>query len=175
MEYNPIKHHRRSIRLRDYDYSSAGAYFVTICAYKKECVFGDIIDGQMMLNSAGKSVYNSWQWLEEQYDHVELDQFIVMPNHLHGIICINDVCGRGGSRTAPTMKQKPLGRLIGAFKTVSTKQTNIICHASGNQLWQRNYYENIIRNEESLNRIRDYIQNNPIKWELDEYNPSKFL
>ncbi|MCD4652748.1 transposase, partial [bacterium] len=113
----------------------------------------------------GEIINNTWKWLRKQYEYVDLDQFIIMPNHIHGIICIR----RGGSRTAPTRKRKPLGRLIGAFKTVSTKQINLIRQTSGNQFWQRNYYEHIIRDEDDLARIREYIINNPAQWEHDDY------
>ena len=92
---------RHSIRLQGYDYSKAGAYFVTLCTQDRECLFGDIVDGEMRLNDAGRIVANSWEWLAEQYDHVSLDEYIVMPNHAHGIIVITDDC-KGGSRTAPT-------------------------------------------------------------------------
>ena len=162
------RHNRQSIRLKGYDYAQAGAYYVTVCVQDRKCPFGNVNDGKMMSNDAGKIVNDSWRWLGDQYEYVELDEFIVMPNHIHGIICVNDA-GRGGSRTAPTIKRKPLGRLIGAFKTVSTKQINITRQTSGNQLWQRNYYEHIIRGEDDLIRIREYIINNPARWEQDDY------
>ena len=161
-------HNRRSIRLKGYDYTQEGAYYVTVCVQDRKCRFGNIQEGKMILNDAGTVVNDVWQWLGEQYGYVELDEFIVMPNHIHGIICINDA-GRGGSRTAPTMKIKPLGQLIGAFKTVSTKQINMRRQISGDQLWQRNYYEHIIRDEPDLIRIREYIINNPAQWEQDDY------
>jgi REP element-mobilizing transposase RayT len=99
--YDPSRHHRRSIRLKGYDYSQAGAYFVTLCAQGRECLFGEVVDGEMRLNDAGHIVAESWQWLATQHDYVELDEWIIMPNHLHGIIVITDN-GRGGSRTVPT-------------------------------------------------------------------------
>jgi REP element-mobilizing transposase RayT len=167
MKYNPAIHHRRSIRLQGYDYSQTGAYFITVCTQNRECLFGGIVNGEMWLNEAGKFVADSWKWLAEQYDHVSLDAYVVMPNHLHGIIVITDGC-RGGSRTAPTGKHKPIGRLIGAFKTVSTKRVNELRHTPGTKLWQRNYWEHIIRDESELNRIRDYIRNNPAQWETDK-------
>jgi REP element-mobilizing transposase RayT len=172
MNYNPEKHHRRSIRLKDYDYSQSGAYFVTICSWSRECLFGEIIDGNMQLEEFGQIIQENWIWLSHQYKYVHLDEWSVMPNHLHGIIVINDD-GRGGSRTAPTniIKRKSLGRLIGAFKTVSTKQINLIRNTPGEPVWQRNYYERIIRNEDELNHIREYIINNPSQWAEDENNP----
>ena len=172
---------RRSIRLRGYDYSKAGAYFVTICTQNRVCLFGDIVDGKMVLNEYGKIIADSWQWLATQYDHVELDEWVIMPNHMHGIIVIvDDRTGgtggtggsrcTGGSRTAPTLR-KPIGRLIGAFKTVSTKHINQIRNTPGTNLWQRNYYEHIVRNENELNRIRQYIIDNPVKWKTDRNYP----
>ena len=159
--------YRKFTRLKNYDYSTNGYYFVTVCVNDHRNLLGDIKDGKMTLNDAGEIINNTWQWLEKQYEYVELDQFIIIPNHIHGIICINDDRSRGGSRTAPTIKRKPLGRLIGAFKTVSTKQINLIRQTSGNQFWQRNYYEHIIRDENALYGIRKYILENPLKEELD--------
>jgi len=167
---------RRSIRLEDYDYSQEGAYFVTICARGGGCgkgkgasgsaksVFGNIKNGEMTLNGMGRIINDSWKWLGEQYGGTETDEFTVMPNHLHGIICMNDT--RMGVNP---IKRKTLGRLIGAFKTVSTKQINAIRNTPGAGLWQRNFYEHVIRDEADLNRVREYIINNPAGWEKDEY------
>ncbi len=169
MAYQPEIHHRRSLRLKGYDYSQSGAYFITLCTRNRECLFGNVIGENVILNKLGQMVNRTWQWLGKQYGHVQLDVFIVMPNHLHGIIIIND--RRGGSRSAPTKKTKPLGQLIGAFKTVSTKQINQIRRTPGIPVWQRNYYEHIIRNNDTMNRIRAYITNNSLKWESDRNNP----
>ena len=173
-------HHRRSIRIPKYDYSQAGIYFITICTRNHECIFGDIIDGEIILNDFGRIVDTYWQWLDQHFSYVELDKYIIMPNHLHSIIIFNndyyDVYRRGGSRTAPTtIKRKPLGRLIGAFKTVSTKHINRIHRTKGSIIWQRNYYEHVIRNENDLNQIRKYIIENPIRWEMDEENPTNMF
>ncbi len=162
-------YHRHSIRLRGYDYSQAGAYFVTICTQGRACLFGDITDGEMGLNDIGMVAADTWQWLAAQYDYVVLDEWVIMPNHLHAIIIIRDC--RGVSRTAPPGKPKPIGGLIGAFKTVGTRRINEMRNTPGVPVWQRNYYEHIIRNNESLNRIRAYIINNPLQWELDRENP----
>ena len=181
--YDPKKHHRRSIRLPHYDYSQAGYYFVTICCHQRECLFGEIVDGAMQLNQYGKTVAESYQWLAQRYPYLVLDEWIVMPNHFHAIMVLTNPPRRGSSRTAltsdiaPTVKRKSLGRLIGAFKTVSTKQINIIRNTSGSKAWQRNYYEHIIRNEKALNNIRQYIINNPLSWQKDQLhpdNPSKW-
>ena len=132
----------------------------------------------MQLNPYGKIADTSWQWLSQAYDYVESDEWIIMPNHLHGIIFISpdniiSTDCRGGSRTAPTgeSKIKPLGRLIGAFKTISTKQINFTRKTSGAPFWQRNFYEHVIRDDHSLNRIREYIVTNPWQWDLDRENP----
>jgi len=158
---NHGRHHRRSIRLKGYDYAQAGAYFVTMCTRDRACFFGDITDGRMCLNDCGQLIADSWRWLSARYPYVGLGEWVVMPNHLHGIIILTEPDGRGGSRTAPTQNRKSLGRLIGAFKTVSTKRLNVIRHTPGESVWQRNYYEHIVRDEESLARIRQYIIDNP--------------
>jgi REP element-mobilizing transposase RayT len=172
MKFNPDVHHRRSIRIKGYDYSQAGAYFVTIVAWQREMLFGEIVGGEMILNDFGKIVAEKWQWLETQYEYVELGAWVIMPNHHHGILLIHD--GRGGSRTAPTpIKHKPLGGLIGAFKTVSTKHINLLRDTEGQVVWQRNYYEHIIRNESEMDRITRYIESNPSMWMDDDENPNR--
>lgn len=162
--------HRRSLRLSGYDYSQVGAYFITICVKDRKCLLGSIRNDRMQLNSHGRIAAYSWNWLSQAYDYVELDEYVIMPNHLHGIIIITNF--RGGSRTAPTdeCKVKPLGRLIGAFKTISTKQMNLIRKITGVPFWQRNFHEHVIRDDHSLNRIRDYILANPLRWGLDREN-----
>jgi REP element-mobilizing transposase RayT len=133
----------------------------------------------MRPNEHGRIAAECWQWLAGQYAYVDLDEWVLMPNHLHGIITIQDDLGRGGSRTAltppaPTIpsteKRKPLGRLVGAFKTVSTKRINELRRTAGFTVWHRNYYEHIIRSEKAMNRIREYIFNNPLRWEFDREN-----
>lgn len=177
---------RRSVRLQGYDYAEAGAYFVTVCTHGRLPILGDVHDGFMDLSALAEVVAECWRWLGEQYRYVAIDEFVVMPDHLHGIVLINDtlaepergVVGRGGaamggSRTAPTgrlesnERRKPLGRLVGAFKTISTKRVNALRGEPGAQLWQRNYYEHVIRGERALNRIRQYIIDNPMRWHDD--------
>jgi len=196
VKYDPNIHQRRSIRLDGYDYSQDGWYSVTMCALGHKCLFGKFADGQIQLYEYGRIIDKCWKWLAEQYDYVHLDRYVVMPNHLHGIIIIRRGGSRiapyvdknrflggsriygsceGGSRTAPTentRKFKPLSRLVGAFKTVSTKQINIIRNTPGRKLWQRNYFEHIIRSEEELNHIRQYIVDNPANWQTDKENPN---
>ena len=175
MACNPDRHHRRSLRLSGYDYAAAGAYFVTICTHKREPLFGAIQNGTMAVNDYGQTVADAWLWLEQQYPYVKLDTWVVMPNHFHGIIIITDC--RGGSRTAPTEKSrpiKPIGRLVGAFKTVSTKHINKLRITPGALIWQRNYYEHVVRNEDDLNSIGEYIINNPSQWDVDGDNPEDY-
>ena len=163
MTYNRERHHRRSIRLPGYDYAQAGAYFITIVCKDREL--------QLEEPASRDAVEQSWQWLAAQYTYVELDEYVVMPNHLHGIIVIEDSVG--AVREPPLLRaRKPLGRLIGAFKTVSTKRINRIKDTPGHAVWQRNYYEHIIRSEAELSRIRQYISENPARWSDDSENPA---
>ncbi len=170
--YSPDIHRRRSIRLKAYDYSQPGAYSVTVVTQNRIPLFGEIVDGEMVLNNTGQSIGDAWEWLGTRYPHVHLDEYVVMPNHLHGIIVISDE-GKGGSRTAPTA-HKPLGRLVAAFKTVTTKQFNLAHGTPGQLLWQRNYYEHVIRNDDEMERVREYISMNPMQWETDSENPGVF-
>jgi putative transposase len=172
------RHHRRSIRLRDYDYSQAGYYYVTICTQDRVCRFGRVRGEHVYLNRMRLVVKRWWAWFPRQYPYVILDSGVIMPNHLHEIVVIanENVC-RGGLRTAPTPvlpSRKALGRLIGAFKTVSTKEINKIMRIPGRRIWQRSFYEHVIRNEAELNSRREYIMNNPLKWELDRNNPANW-
>ncbi|MFH2035979.1 MAG: transposase [Candidatus Zixiibacteriota bacterium] len=170
---NSPKHNRRSIRLKDYDYSNGGAYFITICAYRKQCIFGEIIDSEMELNEVGKMVKMELLDTQKRFNVMELDHYTIMPNHIH---CIVFIVGatlevarmRAGSSPAPT-----IGNIVGAFKSITTnnyfKYINKQKLLSPPKLWQRNYYERVIRNENELYDIRQYIQNNPIQWNIDEY------
>ncbi|MDF5723751.1 MAG: hypothetical protein PUP91_25460 [Rhizonema sp. PD37] len=192
MKYNPNIHHRRSIRLKGYDYSQPGAYFITICTHQRECLFGEILNGQMQLNNFGRIIQLHWGNLQKHHLHIKLDEFVVMPNHLHGIIILfNEIqmfVGAGLNATftsqtektiikpAPTAanigksinyQQKGIPEILRGFKTFSARQINNILCQQGVPLWQRNYYEHIIRNESELNRIREYIVNNPQKWTED--------
>jgi REP element-mobilizing transposase RayT len=167
-KFDPKIHHRKSIRLAGWDYSQAGAYFVTVVTWQRDCLFGDVVGGEMQLNDFGEIAVQTWRWLETQYPYVELGAWVVMPNHSHAIVIIHDDDRRGGSRTAPTTdtKRKPLGRLIGAFKTVSTKHINLLRQTEGQTVWQRNYYEHVIRNDREMGNIWRYIESNPVMWEV---------
>jgi putative transposase len=176
MKHDTDVHHRRSIRLKGYNYSSAGAYFVTVCSHNHQCLFGSISEGRMILIDAGKFVNKCWLEIPEHFPHVTLDKFIVMPNHIHGIIIIEDV-NVGANNYSPLQRNqfrspfRTIGSIIRGLKIGVTKwfraNTNV------NNVWQRNYYEHIIRNEKELNKIREYIINNPLKWHLDRENPER--
>ena len=263
MTYDPQRHHRRSIRLKGYDYTQPGAYFITICTQGRECLFGEIIDGEMHLNEAGQIVVQTWQDLPNHISNVQLDAFVVMPNHVHGIIIITDragvvgtgsepartmmgsgsavdsdstpgpgsaadsgstagpgsvgagsvgagsepapttttgpgptagpgsVAGSGpttgpgsvavvvgsgsvgsgsvgaGSEPAPTRSSYGLPEIVRQFKTFSARRINELRGTPGTPVWQRNYYEHIIRNKRALNAIRQYIMENPRRWHRD--------
>jgi len=173
-----IKYHRKSIRLKDYDYSSKGHYSITMCTKNGECLFGEIIDGQMRVNEFGEIVKNEWLKTPQVRSNVKSGEFIVMPNHMHGIICIVDD-GRGTAHRALTLESfgRPvpgsIPTVIRSFKSAVTKHINELRHTPRSPIWQRGYYDHIIRDEMDLNRIREYIQNNPLAWDEDENNPSK--
>jgi REP element-mobilizing transposase RayT len=238
MTYDSQKYHRRSLRLKGYDYSQAGPYFITVCVEDRACLFGDVVDDRMHLNDAGWVVLAEWNALAVRFPSVELDVFGVMPNHIHGIIVMETdgavakreatssvdmgpgrfeqtpvgatlvvalappapVVGecesttmarpRATTRVAPTptaetgrttvaSEPAPLptvGDVVGAFKSLTTVSYIYSVKHSGwppfrGRLWQRNYHEHIIRNEESLNLVRQYILDNPARWESDEENP----
>ena len=169
---------RKSIRLKEYDYSSAGAYFVTICTLERKCLFGKVVDGEMELNENGKIVKSEWLKTEEIRDNVSTDEFIIMPNHLHGILFIDEPTDRRGTvhraSTAerfgqPTSNSIPT--IIRSFKATVTKQTNELRNPPGLPVWQRNYFDRIVRNDDELNRIREYIIYNLFKWQPDKENP----
>lgn len=221
MTYEPGKHRRRSIRLKGYDYSKSGAYFITIVTRNRACLFGKVVNGKIRLNDAGRMVATEWEMIPERFPTVALDAFIVMPNHVHGIIVItnaaivhdgangvndgennvNDgennvgatlvvapygltpvpngttpVPDRAGTRPAPTVVAPTVGDVVGAFKSRVTVEYIRGIKTSGwtpfhRDLWQRNYYEHVIRNEDALNRIRKYITDNPARWLFDYENP----
>jgi REP element-mobilizing transposase RayT len=173
MEYDPTIHKRRSIRLKGYDYSSAGAYFITICTHRHVYLFGNIVDEEMQLNKVGRIVANEWKKTEVIRKEVKLDEWVIMPNHLHGIVFINRTedwyCSRGDRPVALTAGLQPrsIGAMVAGFKSAATKRVNKLRKTPGAKLWQRNYWEHIIRSEPELNGLREYIRNNPAKWEMD--------
>jgi len=213
MIYDPQKHHRRSIRLVEYDYSKGGAYFVTICIRNDDQILANppkpippvgvalaathLLETppnpepcsalQFELTPIGEIVERNWRTLPERFPMVSLDEYVIMPNHLHGILFINegsasrqgDAGERVGARPTPTAPISPptltLGMIVGAFKSKSVK--DVLAHIDENgldmigKIWQRNYFERVIRNERDLDNIRTYIRNNPANWAQDEENP----
>jgi putative transposase len=167
-------HNRRSIRLKDYDYTQEGAYFVTICAYQRACVFGKIANDEVILTEIGRVVQEEWEQTAVLRPYIALDMFVVMPNHFHGIIVIaEEISGdkKGTIHRAPTPRQfgipiaRSLSTIVGTYKAAVTRRVNK--GHSANPLWQRNYHEHIIRNETDLDRLRAYIETNPARWQAD--------
>lgn len=186
MKYNPDVHHRQSIRLKEYDYAKAGAYFITICVYQRECLFGEISNGKMILNELGQVIKDEWFKSADIRTELLLDEFVVMPNHLHGIIQIveNQDNGAthkltlkiGATHRSPLRENGPgsktLGAFVGGFKSAATKRIRQIQNLPGQIIWQPNYYEHVIRNEDEWYKIREYIVHNPMQWETDRENPN---
>jgi REP element-mobilizing transposase RayT len=172
-KFDPQKHHRKSIRVPGYDYSQSGAYFVTIVTYQRECLFGEVVDGEMFLNKNGQIVEYAWNDLPNHYPHVDLGTYIIMPNHFHGIIFLLDTVG-AGLRPAPTSQQKRHGlpEIVRALKSFSARRINEHLNSPGVPVWQRNFYDHIIRDDD-LNRIHLYIQDNPLNWATDDENPMR--
>jgi putative transposase len=209
MKFDPEKHHRRSIRLPDYNYAQSGAYFVTICTYQKQCWFGDIKQGKMQINQIGQIVMQEWLKSSEIRQEIELDEWVLMPNHLHGIVWIKNQAEdqkkglhseglhsgglhSGGLHSGGLhseglhseglhrkplriekicLKSRSLGSFINGFKCSVTRCINRIRNNSDIPFWQRNYYESVIRDEQHLSNIRQYIYDNPQNWEHDAENP----
>ena len=181
-KYNPDIHHRRSIRLKGYDYSRSGLYFITLCVVDRICVFGNIVDGKMQLNDIGRLVEEEWlNTINIRKGDVRLHNYIVMPNHFHAIIeiceCMDECdsfqilntdnvgeCEKGECDSPLRMKSpsKTVGAIVRGFKGAVSRQL-------GYSVWQRNYYEHIIRTGESYRQISDYIVNNPTKWQDDKF------
>ena len=164
MAYDPQQHNRHSIRLRDYRYDTAGGYAVTVCAAQKEPIFGSIRGGMMLLNESGRAVEAEWLNLMTRYPSIVLDEFMLMPNHLHGIIFLSP------ELIIPTESSPALGTVVGAFKSLSARAVGQQSGDKSCQIWQRNYYEQIIRSEAMLDAIRLYIAHNPARWHDDPEN-----
>jgi len=166
---------RKSIRLKNWDYTQEGYYFITICAYQKKCVFSRIENDSIILNEWGRIIQHCLLNVPEHFKHVQMDSFIIMPNHIHFILIIGSTC-RGTACRAPTVEKfgipitGSLPTVIRSFKSAVTKQIKELHHSPDLIIWQRNYYDHIIRNEQSLNEIRTYINNNPSQWSMDKYN-----
>ena len=170
------KHKRKTIRLKEFDYSQPGEYFVTICTKNHECRFGAIVDGKMNLNEKGKIVDRCWKGILEHFSNVVLDEYVIMPNHIHGILILNE--------SAVSLQEqfgKPvpgsLSTIVRSFKSAVTKRINEthLTGAGDAPLWQPRYYDRIIRNEKELNNIREYIANNIITWMFYKETPEDVL
>lgn len=184
--FDPQKHHRRSIRLKGYDYAQAGACFVTIVTQGRVCLFGEVVNGEMVLNEYGKIVQKWWDDLSTHFPGIETGAFVIMPNHMHGVIIIVDD-GRGavpapgfaptkkqGGETPPLHRKPTLGQIVAYFKYKSTKEMNSMDTPGViTKFWQRNYYERIIRNEREMDAVWNYIENNPSTWADDNENPNE--
>lgn len=183
MGFNREIQRRHSIRLPGYDYSQPNAYFVTICAFQRECLFGEIVDGEMRLNEIGAMVAKDWLHSAEVRKEIEIDEWVIMPNHFHAIVWIVGAHGNAPSDRpiesagsvqahyhAPLRRPRSLSTLLAGFKRISTMNINRIREMVGIPVWQRNYYERIIRTDRELHAIREYIRLNPMKWEDDPEN-----
>ena len=205
MKFDPKIHHRRSIRLKGYDYRQAGVYFITLVTQGREMMFGDAANGEMILNPAGEMIVRWWLELPNKFPNVNVDIFMPMPNHFHGVIFIEEPVGgdvgadlrvcpdcaeqppdaelfpvNGGGDVAPPLRRPnaPLSQMIQWFKTMTTNEyirgvKQLGWKPFNGKLWQRNYYEHIIRNETELGRITRYIQSNPARWTDDSENPAR--
>ena len=160
--HNSVESYRRSIRLKGYDYSQPGAYFITVCTHNRKPVLGRIMDAKMELSDYGRIVSARWLNLPRHYSHLELNAFVVMPNHIHGILMF---------RSTELAKRHPVSEIVRSFKTFSSRRINEIRDIPGIPVWQRNYWEHVIRDQESFKRIHDYILTNPLRWHLDKENP----
>lgn len=160
---------RKSPRLQGYDYSSDGMYFVTICTYQRELMFGDVFNGEMQLSDIGELAEWHWNDLPNHFSSVELDMFVVMPNHVHGIIIITD-----GMDAIPTVQSKrpTLGTIVGTYKAAVTRQARRKLNFMS-RIWQSSYYDHIIRKESNLSYIRRYVLYNTAKWEEDGFHPNQ--
>ncbi len=194
MNHEPEIHQRTSIRLKDYDYSQPGAYFITLVTIGRDNLFGQINEGEMKSNRYGEIVQKTWSNLSHHYSHISLDGFVIMPNHVHGIIVINDDNSKGESlknvvasgidsqnpsNLRDEQKTRPrlpaghgLSEIVRWFKSFSARSINNLRGQTGQPVWQRNYYEHIIRNQGEWDTIRAYIADNPRRWMEDhEYRP----
>ena len=186
MKYDPRLHNRQSIRLHGYDYSNAGMYFITLCVQERLFLFGDIINGRMEL--AGQMILQAWEGIPHAYAGILTDRFVVMPNHVHGIIAL--LAGHLGPGPVPAeerqrmlamdppVQQVPLHEAVKRFKTYTATLYGQGVRGErwrpyAGKLWQRNYYEHIVRSAKSLGEIRYYIINNPLRWQYDRENPRR--
>jgi putative transposase len=178
MRVTPIPLRRKALRLLTRDYSQAGSYFVTICTHEKKCVLGSVESSQVQLSRVGEIVRATWNALPERFSRVVLDELVIMPNHLHAILTL--MVEGFAPPGSVNMNKMPAARpaayfslpdVIGAFKSISTIHVNRLMNSKGSPLWQRSYFEHVIRNGEDLKNAQRYILDNPLRWSLDEENP----
>ena len=168
---------RRSVRLPGYDYRQAGAYYITLCTHNRAWIFGQITDDDMHLSRFGRIAEQEWLATPRIRSEVELDVFVIMPNHMHAVVLLGGV-GRDGPRErahgrAPLRRRgRSLGALVAGFKSTVTKQINARRRTPGSPVWQRNYYDRVVRSRDELDRIRKYVVGNPLSWTADKYNPA---
>jgi REP element-mobilizing transposase RayT len=161
---------RHSIRLPGYDYSSPGGYFLTIATFSRDPIFGEIIDGEMVLSAFGKIASDEWLKTPSIRKEIDLGNFVIMPDHIHVVFWIRDdqkgpVAGASGRTPLPfRIQPKSVGALVAGYKSAVTKRINLERNTPGVPVWQRNYYEHIIRDDRDLHRIDQYIENNPLMW-----------
>ena len=187
----PVTRRRRPTRLPQFDYSQQGAYFVTICTRNRACLFGEVVDGEMQLSDVGEVAHAMWERIPTHAPLVETDAWIVMPNHVHGVIFIagSGTAGSPNTGASPTVGathasplQRPsgplkrsLGAIVGSYKSAVSRRINELRQSRGAPIWQRNYYEHVIRDDTALNHIRQYIMENPARWAEDPENPVRSL
>jgi REP element-mobilizing transposase RayT len=169
MRYDPDRQHRQSIRLSHYDYSRVGAYFLTICVHDRESLLGQVENGKVVLNRAGRAVEWTWADLPRHYSHAIVDELVVMPNHVHGIVRLEEL-----PPDSDVPRRHALPEIVRAFKSYSARRINKGRHTPGHPVWQRNYHERVIRDEEEMLRVRQYIRDNPLRWDIDPENPASF-
>ena len=181
--YDPQIHHRHSIRLRGWDYTSTAGYFVTICTHERECLFGAIANGHLRYSREGKVAARCWEAIPDHFAHVILGRWVVMPNHVHGILVFGvagaQVGAQVGAQHAAPLPDSPsvphvvpgsLGAVIRSYKAAVTREINVMDAIPGRKVWQRNYWDHIIRDDNGLWRIQEYIANNPARWQSDRLN-----
>jgi REP-associated tyrosine transposase len=181
MSYDPLLHHRRSVRLSDWDYAGPGTYYVTICASERREIFGTISDGKVDLTDLGKVVRDEWLAIPDFRPQVRLDAFVVMPNHFHALLEIlerggGDQSGPGDQHSQIGRRQRQretLGLIVRRFKGAVVRRAAANGHGRDAAIWQRGFYESVVRHENDLGRIRQYIEDNPITWAKDEDNPAR--
>jgi REP element-mobilizing transposase RayT len=179
VKFDSFRHHRRSIRLPGYDYAAGGSYFITICTAGRECVFGEVTDGEMILSDAGRIAEEEWLRSTQIRRELTAGAFVVMPNHLHGIVTVepNDPSAHVGAHGVrpvsipPGRSRGSIGSFVAGFKSAATRRINEAHDTVGTSVWQRNYYEHVVRGEDDYYRIVEYIRDNPRRWAEDEYNP----